>query len=186
MSDPEILPAMVVPGRRWITCFDPSTGFHLGTFLADNEVEIQGKILRARNSQQNWKDTTFQQRRRVMRSLLKWLVDNQEACARVACRDTGKTRKSRSFVCYFAHRCAPLLVIDASLGEILVTCSKLEWLVKHGEDALRPETRHSNFMLFYKKSQVIYEPLGVVAAIVSWNYRMSHIFFLVRRLLSPS
>ncbi len=178
---------MVVPGRRWITCFDPSTGFHLGTFLADNEVEIQGKILRARNSQQKWKDTTFQQRRRVMRSLLKWLVDNQEACARVACRDTGKTCMSRSFVLLRnAHRCVPLLVIDASLGEILVTCSKLEWLVKHGEDALRPETRHSNFMLFYKKSQVIYEPLGVVAAIVSWNYRMPRVFFYVMMFLSPS
>lgn len=93
LRDPEILPAMVVPGRRWITSFDPSTGFHLGTFVADNETEIQAKILTARKSQQKWKDTTFQQRRRVMRSLLKWLVDNQEACARVACRDTGKTRE---------------------------------------------------------------------------------------------
>jgi acyl-CoA reductase-like NAD-dependent aldehyde dehydrogenase len=54
----------------------------------------------------------------------------------------------------------------------LTTCSKMEWLMNHGESALRDETRHSNFMLFYKKSQVIYEPLGVVAAIVSWNYRM--------------
>ena len=63
-------------------------------------------------------------------------------------------------------------VIDAAMGEILSTCSKMEWLMKHGESALRDETRRSNFMLFYKKSQVIYEPLGVVAAIVSWNYRM--------------
>jgi len=64
-------------------------------------------------------------------------------------------------------------VIDAALGEILTTCSKMEWIMKHGEKALRPETRPSNFMMFYKKSQVIYEPLGVVSAIVSWNYRMS-------------
>ena len=65
------------------------------------------------------------------------------------------------------------LVIDAALGEILTTCSKMEWLINHGEEALRTETRSSNFMMFYKKSQVIYEPLGVVSAIVSWNYRMS-------------
>ena len=64
-------------------------------------------------------------------------------------------------------------VIDAALGEILTTCSKMEWLINHGEKAIRPETRPSNLMMFYKKSQVIYEPLGVVAAIVSWNYRMS-------------
>ncbi len=65
------------------------------------------------------------------------------------------------------------VVIDAATGEILTTCSKMEWLIKYGEAALRPENRHSNFMLSYKKSQVIYEPLGVVAAIVSWNYRVS-------------
>jgi len=82
---------MHVPGRKWITAFDPSTGLHLGTFLADNEVEIQAKIDRAAKAQLNWKNTTFTQRRRVVRSLLKWLVDNQEVCARVACRDTGKT-----------------------------------------------------------------------------------------------
>ena len=69
--------------------------------------------------------------------------------------------------------CAFLLVIDAALGEILTTCSKMEWIIKHGEKALRPETRRSNLMMFYKKSQVYYEPLGVVAAIVSWNYRTS-------------
>lgn len=62
-------------------------------------------------------------------------------------------------------------MIDAALGEIITTCSKLEWIMKHGEEALRPEPRKTNFMMFYKKSQVIYEPLGVTAAITSWNYR---------------
>ncbi|KAF8911191.1 meiotic sister-chromatid recombination aldehyde dehydrogenase [Gymnopilus junonius] len=152
ITTPDIMPPMNVPGRKYITSFDPSTGLHIGTFLADNEQEIEGKIKRAAEAQKKWKNTTFQQRRRVVRSLLKWLVENQEVCARVACRDTGKT------------------LIDAALGEILTTCSKMEWIMNYGEDALRPETRHSNFMMFYKKSQVIYEPLGVVAGIVSWNY----------------
>ena len=62
-------------------------------------------------------------------------------------------------------------VIDASLGEILTTCSKLEWLMNHGESALRPEGRRSNLMMSYKRAEMHYEPLGVVAAIVSWNYR---------------
>ena len=53
----------------------------------------------------------------------------------------------------------------------MTTCSKMEWLINHGEKAIRTETRPSNLMMFYKKSQVIYEPLGVVSAIVSWNYR---------------
>ncbi|KAF9515327.1 hypothetical protein BS47DRAFT_1361054 [Hydnum rufescens UP504] len=41
---------------------------------------------------------------------------------------------------------------------------------QHGERALRPERRRSNLLLSYKTSVVHYEPLGVVAAIMSWNY----------------
>ena len=80
-----------------------------------------------------------------------------------------------------------ITVIDAALGEVLTTCSKLDWLLRYGEKYLRPETRSSPLILGYKKSEVYYEPLGVVAAIVSWNYRMtlfslpSHNFDLLQR-----
>ena len=47
----------------------------------------------------------------------------------------------------------------------------MDWLVRNGEYYLKPESRGTNWMLLYKKAQVHYEPLGVVAAIVSWNYR---------------
>jgi acyl-CoA reductase-like NAD-dependent aldehyde dehydrogenase len=62
-------------------------------------------------------------------------------------------------------------VIDAALGEIITTASKLEWILDHGERYLRPEKRSRNLILGYKDSYVHYDPLGVVAAIVSWNYR---------------
>lgn len=82
------------------------------------------------------------------------------------------------------------LVVDAALGEILTTCSKLEWLINHGERALRTETRYSNLMLSYKKSQVVYEAKGVVSAIVSWNYRecirIQHsVYFLIQACSTP-
>ena len=63
------------------------------------------------------------------------------------------------------------VVLDAALGEIITTCSKLDWLINHGERALSPESRYNNLIMFYKSSSVHYEPLGVVAAITSWNYR---------------
>jgi acyl-CoA reductase-like NAD-dependent aldehyde dehydrogenase len=49
----------------------------------------------------------------------------------------------------------------------------MDWLLRHGEKYLRPEMRSSPLLLGYKKAVVHYEPLGVVAAIVSWNYRMT-------------
>lgn len=80
-------------GRDYITCYDPATALHLATVLADNVDDIETKINNAEAAQAEWRETSFADRKRVIRSLKKWLVDNQEECARVACRDTGKTRE---------------------------------------------------------------------------------------------
>lgn len=69
-------------------------------------------------------------------------------------------------------------VLDAFMGEIIPTCAKAEWLIKHGENYLKPEHRHSSLLTFYKKAEVHFEPLGVVAAIVSWNYRSCYYWVL--------
>ncbi len=93
IRDPNLLPPINLRDRSYITCYDPSTSYHLDTKIADNAAEIASKIEAARQAQPEWKRTSFQQRRRFMRSLNKWLVDNQNTCARVAARDTGKTRE---------------------------------------------------------------------------------------------
>jgi acyl-CoA reductase-like NAD-dependent aldehyde dehydrogenase len=90
--------------------------------------------------------------------MLRYILDNQETIARAACLDSGKTR------------------IDASFGEILVTVEKLKWTINHGERALKPERRPTNFLMMYKKNEVRWEPLGVVAACVSWNYPFHNLF----------
>ncbi|KAB8336907.1 hypothetical protein FH972_021214 [Carpinus fangiana] len=58
----------------------------------------------------------------------------------------------------------------AQRRKVLVTAEKLTWTIKHGERALRPDKRGTSFLMMYKKNEVRYEPLGVVAACVSWNY----------------
>jgi acyl-CoA reductase-like NAD-dependent aldehyde dehydrogenase len=84
--------------------------------------------------------------------MLKFILQNQESIARAACLDSGKTR------------------VDASFGEILVTVEKLKWSIKHGSRALKPEKRPTNLLMMYKSNEVKWEPLGIVAACVSWNY----------------
>lgn len=61
-------------------------------------------------------------------------------------------------------------MVDAAFGEILTTCEKLRWLLANAESALAPEYRPTNLVLAHKVSKVVFEPLGVVAALVSWNY----------------
>lgn len=145
-------PTVKVSGSTAIQCYAPATGQLLAHINPTTPDGIDRIVSKASEAQLQWARTTFVQRRRVLRTLLKYVLDNQETIARVACLDSGKTR------------------IDAIFGELLVTAEKLKWTIVHGEKALSTERRPSNRLMFYKRNEVHYEPLGVVAACVSWKY----------------
>lgn len=144
-------PTIKVSGSTAIQCYAPATGQFLGFINPATRNGIDRAISKAAEGQKEWARTTFSQRRRVLRTLLKFVLDNQETIARAACLDSGKTR------------------VDAIFGEILVTAEKLKWTIDHGEAALKPERRPTNLLMFYKRNEVHYEPLGVVASCVSWK-----------------
>lgn len=144
-------PSIKVPGSTAIQCYAPATGHYLGLVNPSTPDRIDRTIAKAAAAQQEWKKSTFAQRRRVLKTLLKFILDNQEEIIRAACLDSGKTRT------------------DALFGEVLVTVEKLKWTIDHGENALLPDRRPTNLLMFYKRNEVRYEPLGVVAACVSWK-----------------
>lgn len=138
-----------------IQSYCPATGQYLGTFDCTTPLEIDAQIARAAEAQKEWRNSLFAVRKQVLRTISRFLLDHQHDVARVACRDTGKTR------------------VDASMGEIMVTLEKIAWIVAHGERALRTSPRAgsaSRLLGWLKAGEVRYEPLGVVAAVVSWNY----------------
>ncbi|CCH44130.1 hypothetical protein BN7_3688 [Wickerhamomyces ciferrii] len=139
---------------QFIQSYCPATGQFLGNFKSHSRDDIDSIIDRASIAQKTWKYSSFIQRRQLLKSLSEYIIKNQENIARVACRDSGKT------------------LVDASMGEILVTLEKLNWIIKHGEHALKPSKRPgpSNILMSYKGAEVRYEPLGVVSALISWNY----------------
>lgn len=135
-----------------ITCYDPATGYVLARVPADKPDTIHAKIGRACAAQREWRTSSFATRRMLLKTMHAWIQRDLEPIARIACRDTGKT------------------AIDAAFGELLTTCAKLTWTIQHGERILRPERRSGNLLLAHKTCTVRHEPLGVVAACVSWNY----------------
>ncbi|KAJ9663141.1 Meiotic Sister-Chromatid recombination aldehyde dehydrogenase [Coniosporium apollinis] len=145
-------PSLKVSGSSLIQCYAPATGKSLGVVNPATQDGVDRAIAQATEAQKAWAKTTFSQRRRLLRTLLKFILDNQETISTAACLDSGKTR------------------VDSSFGEILVTAEKLKWTIDHGEKALKPEKRPTNLLMIYKKNEVRWEPLGVVAACVSWNY----------------
>ncbi|KAI1405213.1 ALDH-like protein [Hypoxylon fuscum] len=145
-------PTIKVPGTTAIQCYNPATGQFLGFVNPSTPAGIDRAIAQAAAAQEKWAKTTFAERRAVLRTMLQYVMDNQQQICEVSSLDSGKT------------------MVDAQLGEIMVTAEKLQWTIKHGEAALRPSRRPTNLLLSYKKNTVHYEPLGVVAALVSWNY----------------
>ncbi|PVI06687.1 aldehyde dehydrogenase-like protein [Periconia macrospinosa] len=141
-----------VSGSSLIQCYAPATGESLGRINPSSAASVDRAVAKASEAQFQWSKTSFEERRKVLKTMLKFILDNQETIARVACLDSGKT------------------MVDAGLGEILVTAEKLRWVIKHGEESLKSERRPGNLLMMYKWHEVIWEPLGVVAACVSWNY----------------
>lgn len=149
-------PSIIDPNDpNLIQAYCPATGQLLGKFKSKTSAEIDDMINKANNAQLEFNNSTIQSRIRILTSLRNYILDNQDLIARVACRDSGKT------------------MLDASMGEILVTLEKLAWVIEHGPSVLQPSKRSGPtnfFMKWYKGAEVRYEPLGVVSAIVSWNY----------------
>jgi acyl-CoA reductase-like NAD-dependent aldehyde dehydrogenase len=141
-----------ISGGSAIQCYEPATGRLLGLVNPASPAALDRSIAAAQAAQVRWKNTTLEQRKAVLRSLQRFVMDNAQDIVKVAGADSGKT------------------MVDAQLGEILVTVEKISWTLLHGEKALRPSRRPTNLLMSYKRNTVYYEPMGVVAALVSWNY----------------
>jgi acyl-CoA reductase-like NAD-dependent aldehyde dehydrogenase len=155
---PKFDPSKLVGETKKVFLWDPSTLDYFGEKPAMTTEEVNAAVAKAREAQKTWMKSSFKTRRLLMRTMLRYITENQENCARVAVRDSGKT------------------LLDAIIGEVLVTCEKLTWLADYGEEFLRPESRKTGRMMMMKKVYVEYIPLGVIGAIVPWNYPFHNVF----------
>mmetsp|Transcript_9456 Transcript_9456/g.22763 ORF Transcript_9456/g.22763 Transcript_9456/m.22763 type:complete len:608 (-) Transcript_9456:203-2026(-) len=155
-SRPLVDPAVSKKGV--VQCWDPSSMKSLGELPAMGREEVVARIERSRRAQATWSKSSFNQRRLLLRTMLKYIVDNQETIARVSARDSGKAK------------------VDAAMGEIMVTCEKLVWTIANAEQYLVPERRKSGTLMPHKRVWVEWVPVGVVGAIVPWNYPFHNLF----------
>jgi acyl-CoA reductase-like NAD-dependent aldehyde dehydrogenase len=147
--------APVHPAR--IACYDPATLEGLGDAEVMDAETVRRIVARGRAVQPSWGQTSFEERRSVLRAVLDEIVANQEEICRLAVRDSGKT------------------MVDAALGEIFPVCEKIRYVLASGERDLAPEPRASGF-LKHKRAWVEYAPLGVVGVICPWNFPFHNIF----------
>lgn len=139
-----------------IECQNPATLEKLGEVPSLSEADVAERLSRARQAQVAWGQTSFAERRRVLRMLLDYIIDHQAEICRLCSTDSGKT------------------MADAAMGEIFPVCEKIRYLIDHGEDDLRSDKRPSG-LLMHKAARVEYLPLGVVGVICPWNFPFHNI-----------
>ncbi len=144
------------PTSNVIACYNPATREFLGEIPVDSPEDVVEAVRRARVAQKEWKKSSFDTRRRVLRHIWDEVLDRADELCEIVVTDSGKTLE------------------NSMAGEIWPVCEKLRWTIKHGEKYLKPERLPSD-MLRHKTATIEYHPLGVVAAIIPWNYPLQNV-----------
>jgi len=139
-----------------IQCSNPATGEALGTVEVDDPEAVADVVERARAAQIGWAETDFATRRRVLRRITNHLLEHCDELCDLLVADSGKTRE------------------NALMGEIWPVCEKLRWTAANGSKHLSPE-RVSPGLLVHKRARLEFHPLGVIGAIIPWNYPLQNI-----------
>jgi succinate-semialdehyde dehydrogenase/glutarate-semialdehyde dehydrogenase len=142
-----------------IESIDPSTGNVLARFAVHTPDEIEGAIAGADAAQRDWRHATFDERGTAMRRLATHLGERREDYARLITTEMGKP-------------------ISESLAEIDKCAGACVFYAEQAARFLGDEVVSTNA----SRSLVAYEPIGIVLAIMPWNYP----FWQVLRFAAPA
>jgi succinate-semialdehyde dehydrogenase/glutarate-semialdehyde dehydrogenase len=136
-----------------IATLNPATGETVRTFQPLSSEEIEGKIHRAAQAFRSHRRTSFADRSARMRKAAEILESEKDRFARIMTTEMGKTLKSAA-------------------DEALKCALGCRYYADNAEAALADETIVTNA----GKSLVRYQPLGVVLAVMPWNFPFWQVF----------
>jgi succinate-semialdehyde dehydrogenase/glutarate-semialdehyde dehydrogenase len=138
---------------------NPATGEEVAKYKRLNAKEIQEKITISDSAYSTWKNKSFEERAVYMYRLATILEENKEEYAQLATREMGK-------------------VIGQSRKEI----EKCAWICKYYADNTASLLADDVITTEATKSYVTFQPIGVVLAVMPWNFP----FYQVIRFAVPA
>ncbi|WP_265516812.1 NAD-dependent succinate-semialdehyde dehydrogenase [Nitratireductor luteus] len=130
-----------------IRSINPATGEQLADFAPDGPAEIEAKLAAAAKAQRDWALRPLDERCLLLGRMAAALRDRKAHFARLISLEMGK----------------PITEAEAEI-------EKCAWCCEHYRDSaadyLAPEVIGSNA----SHSEVVFDPLGVVLAVMPWNY----------------
>ncbi|MCS7301544.1 MAG: NAD-dependent succinate-semialdehyde dehydrogenase [Fimbriimonadales bacterium] len=116
-------------------------------FPSHDRDSIEARLATARLAFLRWRETTFAERARALRKVAEHLRSNLDDYARLITQEMGKP-------------------IKQARAEIEKCARGLDYFAEHGERLLQPIEVETEA----RKSYVAFQPLGVLLAIMPWNF----------------
>ena len=142
-----------------IESINPATDEVLARFDVMSDRDVSRALDDAARGFASWRGTTFAQRSERLHALARVLRANTDRYARLITLEMGK----------------PIVEARAEIEKCAWTC---DYYAEHGEEFLRDAPVATNA----KRSVVAFEPLGIVLAVMPWNYP----FWQVIRFAAPA
>lgn len=134
-----------------IATINPATGETVQEFDAHDAAEVERRIAQASAAAEQLRATTFAQRAAWMRATADLLEADVEAAARMLTIEMGKP-------------------IAQSRAEVLKCAKGMRFYADHAEQFLADEPLQDPSAVGASAAYARYEPLGVVLAVMPWNY----------------
>jgi succinate-semialdehyde dehydrogenase / glutarate-semialdehyde dehydrogenase len=136
-----------------IESLNPTTGERLATFSEMTPAEVSGFVDAAVRAQKEWAQTPFSARAAPMKRAAALLRDRAPDLARLMALEMGKPLKDGA-------------------AEVTKCAWVCEWNAEHAERLLAPRVEESDA----GRSYVRFDPLGVVLAVMPWNFPYWQVF----------
>jgi len=130
-----------------IQSINPYTGEVIKEWKEDDESAIESKLQKAQSRFKEWRKTDFSHRSALIRKMGELMRTNSKKYAKGITEEMGKP-------------------ISQSVAEIEKCAWLCDYYADHAESQLQPEYIATENL----KSYVRYDPIGVVLAVMPWNY----------------
>ena len=141
-----------------ITSFNPATGETLATFASLDDAHIETTLAQANRAQKQWAALSLAERLPYLLAVAKTLRRNKEALARLITLEMGKP-----------------------LGEAIGEVEKCAWNFEYYAESAPQFLDDLIIPSGATDSRVVYDPLGLILAVMPWNYP----FWQVMRAAAP-
>ncbi len=146
---------------RVMTSVNPSTGEVLGEVPMTTSEDIRSKVQAAQNAQSVWQALGLTERVKILRALPLLIEQHKQALSELTSREMGQ----------------PISLSEAMTNGSIV---HFRWNLDHAAKYLKNEISFEDDTTV---NEIIYEPRGVIACIMAWNFAISNFVWSVSQAL---